>query len=154
MRVQPKTEEQLKEEGQGPRELLRDGVYPFTVSMATEKISSSSGKEMIELKLEVFNADGVAHWVYDYLTDGKMGYKIRHFAETVGLMRQYEQGDMEAADMEGRSGYVNIGCEGARDGFPAKNRVVDYCLPKPSARQVSQPKARVTSTDFDDEIPF
>jgi hypothetical protein len=169
MRVVPKTEEELKQEGSGPRELLRDGIYDFTVSTAEEG-TSKNGNDMITAKLDVFDSAGVSHWVYDYLTDGAMAYKLRHLAECVGLLGDYEAGELRAIDLEGRSGQVRIGREGAKGDFGAKNRVVDYVPARKAAqseRQVSRParqaaqparrdspQTRQASRDLDDDIPF
>jgi hypothetical protein len=165
MKVTPKTEEELAAEGSGPIELLRDGVYDFEVALAEERTSNKTGQEMIELQLRVFGPNGQAKKVYDYLIEGAMSYKVKHFAEAVGLTRAYEAGELSAYDCEGKQGRAKIGREPARDGYQAKNRVIDYevataaarpaqAAARAPARSAAQPARRHSPSDIDDEIPF
>jgi hypothetical protein len=159
MKVTPKTEEDLAKEGLGARELLRDGVYDFEVAEATEETSSKTGADMIKLKLTVFDSKGFPRTVFDYLMEGAMAYKMLHFAESTGLTRQYNSGELSAFDCENKTGRLKIGKEPARGEYRAKNNVVDYEPPatrplaaKPAAAPAARAKAPVD--DIDDQIPF
>lgn len=140
MRVEPKTEKEVQEMN------LRDpGEYDFLVADATDKLSAK-GNEMVELKLQLEDGDGRQFVIFDYLVSiDSMAYKVRHFAETTGLLPQYEKGDLPAELMVGHTGRCKIGVQPAKGQYQAKNVVSDY-LGVGSADPVKQL--------VDDEIPF
>src|SRR5580658_7361799 len=75
------------------------GEYDFTVHEASEAVSNS-GNEQTKLVLHVYNRAGQQRTVFDYLVNtAKSQWKIRHFAEAVGMVRQYETGDMPTHQM-------------------------------------------------------
>lgn len=146
MKIQPKTEEQLKREWP----LLPDGDYPFTVLESGEIASNSAknkGRMMFALKLNVHGKDGDYH-VYDYFADWFSEWKLRHFAATTGQLAAYEAGDLNG-DMDafaGKVGYVKIKTEPAGK-YPAKNVVEDYVV------RESAPVSQQPPTD-DTDVPF
>jgi len=118
MRIaQPKTEEELDME-----RLLPKGTYDFEVVKAEEK-QSKKGNDMIKANLKVFHGDGF-QFVTDFLMEA-MPHKLRHFAETIGLLEAYDSGTLDANDLVGRSGKVRIDIEPAGE-YPAKNIAKDY----------------------------
>jgi len=169
MKFDPKTEDELARES-----LLPDGIYPFEVLLAADEFSKA-GNEMIKLKLNVFGPDGEQVHVYDYLLE-KLAYKLRHFADTTGLLGDYERGELTAFSCMGKTGYAKIVLEAANGGYSAKNVVKDYVArdkvatkaqipltPAPpvhgSPVKFTDPKAQATMaaqapSDFDDSIPF
>lgn len=161
MRFQSKSEEELQKEN-----LLPEGDYDFEVVEATEKRSKTSGNDMIELRLKVFdNGDTVT--VFDYLLEA-MGFKLRHFCEATGLLSKYDRGDISAIDCRGRSGICTIKIKEASKGYPASNAVADYVVKaahvqrpqeqKPAnAGRVAQPAPAGEFPDQlpnDDDVPF
>lgn len=130
---------------------LRDpGEYDFAVVDAIEKLSKS-GNEMVELKLQMEDKEGRQFTIFDYLVSTEsMAYKVRHFAASVGLVAQYDKGDMAAEYMLGRTGRCKLGTKPAKDGYPAQNKVNDYI-----GTSAEEPvKELAAADDFDDQIPF
>lgn len=123
MKVTTYTDKQLNE-----MRLMAEGVYPFEVTSAVDKISKA-GNEMIELKLKVFKEDGGFNLINDYLLDS-MAYKIRHACEACGLLQNYEAGQLEAADFVGKQGVVKIGIQKGDMGYEDRNQVKDYVVDK------------------------
>lgn len=151
MQFTPKTENQLIAEG-----LMPAGEYDFRVITATDGTSKNSGKPMITLELEVFDADGRGRKCRDYLMES-MGFKLRHFAFATGLGGNYEAGKLEAADMVERTGKLELKVEPEKNGYPARNGVKDYVVPE--AGEQPEPKPVKTTKPAaagptDDEPPF
>lgn len=146
MRLTPKTEKEIAEAG-----LLPPGEYDFEVIGAEEQVSKA-GNDMVKLSLHVFDANGAPCWVPDYLLDAMPG-KLRHAAQAFGLMPDYEQGQMQASDMIGKTGRVKITIQKDKTGqFPDRNSVADYIVPKDgAATSVRNP---APAGNIDDEIPF
>ena len=148
MRVNPKSEEEIARAG-----LLPAGEYGFEIVEAEDKVSKA-GNEMVELKVKLFGPDGDAT-VFDYLIDGgRSAFKVRHFAESTGMIGQYERGDMPAHLMVGKTGRCKVAITKDKNGqYPDKNGIADYIkatgAPVQSRRPASPPKQ-----DLDDDIPF
>lgn len=158
MRVTPITSEQADEQSVG--DPWPPGEYDFTVSEAVEGTSQASGNEQIKLTLHVFNRQGQQRTVFDYLSSApKSQWKVRHFAETVGMVRQYETGEMPVREMLGRPGRCKLRIKPADGQYSAQNAVNDYVKndgaaqkhevrPSPALRQ------KAPAGDLDDDIPF
>jgi hypothetical protein len=101
------------------------GTYDFEVLDGIEKVSQSGGNPMIELRLKVFGANGTTRIITDYLLEKRAG-KLRHAAETCGLLDRYNTGNLSNSDFRRKRGRLKLGIEKAKDGFPARNTVVDY----------------------------
>lgn len=144
MRFEPKTEKEVQEMN------LRDpGEYDFLVVSAEDKLSGA-GNEMAEIKLQMEDAGARNFTLTDYLvgTPG-MAFKVRHFAETAGLLAEYEKGNLPAEFMEGRTGRCKVGIQPAQGQYRAKNIVVDYV-----GTGARGPVTAKTPELVDDEIPF
>lgn len=145
MRVEPKTAQQLREIEESS--LLADGTYDFEVIAAVEK-TSAKGNDMVELKIRI--EEERSYVVADYLVSiDSMAYKIRHFAESVGLVDEYERGTLPADQMIGCTGKCKIKTQPAKGEYRAKNVVADYI----KVEGASAPK-KPAMADLDDEIPF
>jgi hypothetical protein len=146
MNFKPKSREEIESMG-----LMKAGLYPFQVSTAKDK-TSKNGNEMIELNLEVFDNEGRAFHIFDYLLEA-IPQKLFGFCSTVGLEPQYHSGILSSNDCIGRTGYVEIDIQkGAPNptggNYPDKNSVKKY-LTKPSANNLKN-----NTQDFDDDILF
>lgn len=140
MKFQPKTENEIASEN-----LIEPGEYDFEVVAAFDKVSKTSGNDMIELKIKVF-ADR-EKVISDYLLE-KMAYKLRHFAEATGLLEVYNSGDLIADDCVGKSGRLELGIQRDKTGaHPDKNTVKDYVTDGVRSE-------RSESVAKDDNIPF
>jgi hypothetical protein len=147
MRVEPKTEAEVQEAN-----LLPAGVYDFEVAEAEEGMSKA-GNDMVTLKLRFERPEGGTVSILDWLvaTDG-MAYKTRHFAETTGMLNDYERGEMLAHQMIGKTGTAKLGITPAKGEYRAKNSVLDY-LPQ-SGASASMNGSKPKTDDFDDSVPF
>lgn len=150
MRVTPKTASEVAEAG-----LLPAGIYDCEVVSAEETVSRN-GNEMIKLRVRVFTEDGNSRTIFDYLLDS-VAYKVRHAAESFGLMEAYDDGELSAADLEGRTGRCKVRIDPAKDGYEAKNSIQDYVVSVDAiAKRVEKTvaAAQTVTADMDDEIPF
>jgi hypothetical protein len=142
----PKSEEQLAEDG-----LLEDGIYDFTVLEAVDQQSKKDGTSMIRLKLNLFTTDGNVH-LYTYLHP-RMEFLIRHFCATARILNLYQTGNLDARACNDRSGRVSIGIEKAKNGFAAKNKVLDFEVPV--VKVATETKASVSQArEADDDVAF
>jgi hypothetical protein len=141
MRVTPKTEKQIAEEGMFPA-----GIYSAEVVKAEDTVSKA-GNDMIALTLRVYHGDRTA-LVNDYLLDS-MAYKVRHAAGSMGLLDSYEMGALVADDMVGKSVTVKLNVQKDKSGqYPDKNGIADYLDGNAQKTPVGAGAA------LDDEIPF
>jgi hypothetical protein len=150
MKFDPKTEEDLKRET-----LLDPGTYDFEVMKSEDAVSKTSGKEMIAITLRLFSDRG-ERTVRDWLMPS-MGFKLRHFAETTGLLAKYDAGTMNANDCLGRTGKVILVIKDSEQYGP-QNNVKDYEKAKAGAEpaMVPTPKPALPKAGAatDSDIPF
>lgn len=144
MKFAPKTKDQIDQEG-----LLPSGEYDFEVLLAADK-KSGNGNDMIELQVSIFLPSGAQLKFRDYLLEA-MSHKLYNFCEVAGLTASYLAGSLQAVDCVGKTGKLEIGVEKAKGGFRAKNKIVDYVVPKAKT-------ATATILDgppeTDDGVPF
>lgn len=149
MQYKAKSEKEIAEQ-----QLLPRGEYDFEIQAATDAVSGPNSKtpgtEMIKLNLAVYSESGSKRFVRDILHPA-MEVKLRHFAETVGILAQYEAEEPFVADeLVGKSGRVKLKIVDKDDGYPPKNEVADYV--KPKAKAAAQPMTK--AEDDGDSIPF
>ena len=138
--------------------LLPDGIYPFEVVNATEKVSNA-GNAKIELTLLV-GPDNVR--VYDNITFTEASaWRITAFLQASGtFLKPNEEVSLEAEDCIGRKGQCSIVTETYNG--RTRNRVDAYLLPNPvspatpKSKQFSEPnpKVGVNEEGEPDEINF
>lgn len=143
----PKSEQEIREAQLAPK-----GDYDFDVLEAKDGVSKS-GNPMITLKLGVFNGDAMRWHITDHLV-AAMEAKLRHFADTTGLLGRYEMGLLSAQDCIGRAGRVRLVIEQDETGkYPDKNTVRDYVV-RP-AKALAAPKEEAPSQeDGNQDVPF
>lgn len=146
MKFTPKSEDDLKREA-----LLAPGTYDFEVVSADEAVSKK-GADMIALKLRIFSDQGERS-VRDWLMPS-MGFKLRHFAETTGMLAAYDAGTFNAEDCKGRSGRVILVIKDSEQYGP-QNNVKDY---EKKAAALESPVVPVAAKKIpapsDETIPF
>lgn len=159
MRVTPISAE-VADENAGAFDPFPPGDYDFIVSEAEDTVSGA-GNEQIKLTLHVFNRDQKKRVVFDYLSSApKAQWKVRHFAEAVGMLREYETGDMPTHQMINRPGRCKVGIKPADGQYSAQNRVNDYIphggsSPVTTSRPIAAAaRQKAPAGDLDDEIPF
>lgn len=159
MKYKKYSEQELKE-----MNLLSDGVYDFETLEVHETdqyhnpLKTKDGFEMAKLKLGVIDKNGRQRYVWVWLPgDGKMAFKFRHYADTVGQIDLYDEDKFEIAKTLGLKGKAHIVVQkgqAKQDGsgfWDDKNDVKDFI--KREEWEVNEPKA-TPSTDFlDDDIP-
>ena len=151
MKVTPKTEKEIAEAN-----LLKIGIYDAEVIKA-EDTMSKAGNDMIALTLRVYS-DDASVLVNDYLLDA-LAYKVRHAAEAMGLLTDYESGTLLAGSMIGKPVRVRLSIQADKTGqYPDRNGVADYVVDKgarPAATSHAADRRPVPPPhDLDDEVPF
>jgi hypothetical protein len=122
MNFEPKTEKEIAES-----KLMPKGEYDFEVVDAFEKLSKSSGKPMIELKLKLLHGKG-GRTITDYLPAERQE-KLRHAADACGLLDKYNAGSVSNGDFLGKRGRLKLGIEKDKTHtYPDKNVVLDYVI--------------------------
>jgi hypothetical protein len=123
MRLTPRSEADAVKAAR--RSLLKPGWHDARITEAVEK-PSKAGNDMIEVTSVVLDADGNERTLRDWLTDTTFGaLKLRHAAEAVGALAQYEAGEIGQADFPGHDVSVKISVE-KRRGYPDSNKIDDY----------------------------
>lgn len=149
MKFEPKTEEEIN-----AGNLLEGGDYDFEVAKAEEAVSKK-GNEMVKLTIHIMDNEDRRHTVFDYLVSSdESAFKLRGFAESVGLLEQYEAGEIRAEQMEGRAGSCKIGIDDKDKSYPAKNVVRAYLKPKAPASAMNGAKKGSSAQILDDDVPF
>lgn len=143
--------------------LLKEGEYDAVITVSHDK-QSSSGNPMMDMTLQVFDAQGKARDVRDFLVFTKtMMWKVIHFADSAGLLPQYEQGKLCSECAVGQRVRVKINIEEgseipadklkgkpAGSKYPDKNKVDDYVK-----KDDQKPLAQAAEDDpfADDDMP-
>lgn len=135
------------------RNLLPKGEYPFHIKDIEVKPSKNGINKMLVVTLNVLNNEGrqfiVTDWVM--LDMENMEWKLRHFADTCGLLDRYDQGILEERDFIGKHGVAKIIItDYEKDGEMLKsNKVADYIQPGKTKGNLK------AANDFiDDDIPL
>lgn len=143
MKFKPQTEE---EAAAAERKTLPAGIYDAEVLLA-EETRSKAGNDMLKIKLAVYRPNGGQEWVWDYITD--TSYRLAQLMTACGLSEQYQKGEVQADEIEGKSFKVTLKIDPARGDFSERNSVGRYgsSTPKPAAPTVA-------STEADDDFVF
>jgi len=142
MSYEPKTDEELAKEG-----LLADGTYDGQIIEAADTFDSK-GRDMISLKIKVWDNSGREKDVFDYISPQWFHFKFKHAFESAGKLDRYNTGEGCAEDLSGEMVRVEILTE-EQDKFPPRNVVKDYDRSGAAEKSVSQ-KVK----EEDDELPF
>jgi hypothetical protein len=88
----------------------------------------------LPLRVKVYKDSGASQNIFDYVSPAWMEFKLRHLAEACNLLAEYEQGEMEAYKLIGKTGQckVNISVDKAGQ-YPDKNGIADYLTGKTNA---------------------
>ena len=112
--------------------------------------------DMLAVTLKIILPSGgerqVKDWVLIVPDEDPMGFKLRHFAATCGLLDKYESGTLDEDDFSGKHGIVKLAMQDFTDKQTGEvkkvNAVIDYVKPKFKLAPIDQGKP------FDDDIPF
>jgi len=166
MRYTPYSETEIKS-----MNVIDAGTYPFQVAdVETTKnghpMSDRNGNEMCKLKLTIWDSENRERIVYTYITgDDNFAYKLRHFAKTIGMIKEYDNGTLNMRETVGRQGTAEIvikkgtlKTDGSGEMWADRNDVKDF-TGEPQAQSNSSaggpPRDRPHATDerFQD-LPF
>ena len=126
-------------------EIFPAGEYDFDIIKASDEVSSK-GNEMIKLELDIYAQNGNKTRVFDYLLEN-VAYKLKHFCDCTGLVKEYEEGVLNAAMCKGKSGKCLLIIQKDKTGeYPDKNAVKDYCKKEKSGMNLDDIN--------EEELPF
>lgn len=157
----PMTEQEAIEERFN---LLKEGEYDAVITASQDKVSANSGNPMMDITLQVFDEEGKARDVRDFLVFTKtMMWKVIHFADSSGLLKEYESGRLCSEVAIGHRVRVKITIEeggeipqdklkgkSVGNRYPDKNKVEDYVK-----KEDQKPLEKKIEDDpfSDDDIP-
>ena len=121
------------------RNVVDDGEHPFTILTAVQK-PTKGGKDkhgnvkpihqMLELEFEFYDINGQVKKCKDWIVFmDNMDWKLRHLANTTGMLDKYDNDDLFAEDLRNAKGVFTIGTKEMvkDDGTKQKvNFVKDY----------------------------
>jgi len=119
----------ITEEQDQLRNVFPKGEYKFLVESVEEKTCKNGINKMLVVGLLLLNEGRslkITDWIM--LDMENFEYKLRHFAETCGLLDKYDLDNLEATDFLGREGVAKVSVsEYEKDGEIIKtNRINDY----------------------------
>lgn len=143
------TEEEITKAG-----LLQPGVYDFTIVEAKETLSAN-GNDMFALKLNVFDTDGQAVSLLDWILPS-FPKKFKHLHDALGIFDVYARKDTKPDDLVEKSGKLQLTIGKPyidKNGNDRVNNSVEDYVKKDSTEAYRA--ATTTSEDLDsDAIPF
>jgi hypothetical protein len=164
MQFQPKSDKEIEEMNLWPVgeygfEIL-DEVTIGSKFYETKDTRSKKEKEMIQLVVKVYNAEGGFKILMDYLLED-MPAKLRHAAAACGLLDKYETGTLLANDFRGKSGNLKLVIQKGKekedspgDFYPDRNAIKDY-VTSGDVNTFAPPPGHPAAGGFiDDTIPF
>jgi len=142
--------------------LLKEGNYDAVIISSQDK-QSSTGNPMMDITLQVFDDQGRSRDVRDFLVfTKKMMWKIIHFSNSAGVLKEYEDGKLCSEVALGKRVQVKIIIEEGKEipadklnGKPSgskyqdKNKVEDYIK-----KEISEIIENKIENNLNDEIPF
>lgn len=126
MNFKPMTDEEI-----ALANLIKDDTECFAeVKEANDHVSKDSGKESIKLKLNVWDNATNRGYIDVYLTPSFMKL-FKHACTSMLSQEQYESGNIQAIDFQGKSCNVIIGIQKDKNGkYPDKNVIKDFLIAK------------------------
>ena len=110
MRYTPYTESEIQS-----MHVMEEGTYKFQVLevMTQDKFGNhmqdKNGNDLARLKLMVWDKESREKNVYTYISgDGAFAYKLRHFAETLGMLPEYEDGTFNIMRTINKHGHAHV----------------------------------------------
>lgn len=154
MRFEPATAAKAEEQAKAASGLWKPGIYDFEVSEASEG-QSKAGNGMFTVQIDIYDHEGKRKTIFDYLMPDNefFGFKVRHFAESIGMLKEYDSGALDANDLFNRTGKCKVGIQKGKDGYNDKNVIRDYLKSSSNGTAPKEVAARAQAP-LDDEIPF
>lgn len=166
MKPKKYTETELKEMA-----LIADGKYQFEVMEVhdTDKYNTPlvdrSGNAMSKLKLKIWDNNGRERFVYTNLfADGKMVFRTRHYADSIGAIDLYEAEKFDTAETLGATGWCEVITrkgnpknDGSGELWPDSNDVKDFIKMSDQVKLGNKglpPVHNAAEAPFNDDLPF
>jgi hypothetical protein len=172
MRYTPYTEAEIQS-----MNVMDEGIYTFQVLEVhtTDKFNNpmqdKNGNDLAKLKLLVWDNLNRERTLFTFISgDGNFAYKLRHFAKTIGMLDDYEQGIFNINRAVGKSGTADIvikkgtlKADGSGEMWADRNDVKDFVMPatapalNPSVQPQpvkEEPLQVLQSDELDDDVPF
>jgi uncharacterized protein DUF669 len=148
-------------------QLLKEGIYDAVITASQDTTSTNSGNHMMDMTVTVYDKNGKTHDVRDFLVFTKaMMWKVVHFADSAGMLKEYEEGKLCSETAINKRVMVKIvveqGSEIPQDklkGKPLgtryfdKNKIEDY-IKKGEKGAKGVPNGDTPPPFTDDDIPF
>ncbi len=135
-------------------QLLKEGEYDAVISSSSDA-QSKTGNPMMDMTVSVYDENGKPHDVRDFLVFTKsMMWKVIHFAESAGLLKIYEEGNLCSKVSVSKRVRVQITVE------PGKEITVDKLEGKPAGsrypdkNKVQDYVKKEYNSFVDDDVPF
>jgi hypothetical protein len=122
------TEDEVKN-----RNVCAEGDYPFTLIEVVQKETKGKlndkgqlvKKPMLELTLEFYDSNGQVKKQKDWIVfDEVMDWKLRHLANTTGLIDLYDNNALDATHLVRKKGFVSLGQKD--DEYQGQKRKVNF----------------------------
>jgi len=147
-------------------QLVKEGIYDAVITASQDTVSANSGNPMMDMTVTVYDENGKARDIRDFLVFTKaMMWKVVHFADSAGIVKEYEEGKLCSEVAIGKRVQVKItveeGSEIPQDKlkgkpmgskYPDKNKVEDYI--KKSDQGATSAKSENPAPFEDDDIAF
>lgn len=154
MQFTPRSEQEVSR-------LFPKGRYKFKVANAVEK-PSAAGNDTISLRLTVFHSEisGKTTTVFCSLlpNNPNFAYLVRHFCYATGLHDTYDSGSLRDHQCQDREGFVDLDIEDKKNGYPPKNKVMDFIVDNDDSLEFGVSHIKEFSTksspELDDDISF
>jgi len=96
-------------------QLIKEGEYDAVITSSHDKHSASSGNPMMDMTVAVYDANGRAYNIRDFLVFTKpMMWKIVQFSKATHLFKEYEEGRLCSALVIGKNVRVKVSIEGGQ----------------------------------------
>lgn len=139
--------------------LVPDGEYNFQTLSFEDAYTKESG-DFLKLKHLFWDNEGKEFYVFDNLMGTeKMGWKTRHYCESVGLEKEYENDEFDGYHCPGRMGKALITTQKSTkkdDGsfYPDKNVVKDYIPASEDQKKLNKVMGAKEKDLLEDDIDF
>jgi hypothetical protein len=144
-------------------QLLKEGEYDAVITASQDTISANSGNPMMDMTVSVYDSQGKIHDIRDFLVFTKaMMWKVVHFANSAGLLKEYEEGKLCSQKAINKCVRVKVVVEGGSNipedklkgkpfgsKYPDKNKIEDYIK-----KEDQKALENSANTLMSDNIPF
>lgn len=147
-------------------QLIKEGIYEGVIT-SSQDTKSSTGNPMMDMTVTVYDDNGKPHDIREFLVFTKtMMWKVIHFADSAGLLKEYEEGKLCSQVAIDKRVMVKIiveeGSEIPQDKlkgkplgskYPDKNKIGEY-IKKEAQAETKVGQSEINPPLIDDDIPF